>query len=278
MNPDKDKTFLFMKKLIKNNYHLDKFERIEENKFVENTDELSSIGLEIFENFNTDSISRKIRLFADVCSAPGVYSEIALEKFPDAQGIGITLPPSEGGVEFEIESDRFKKVYKNILDKKYRLEIPKKLDFGMGSCVSYQQMDKNAYYLNIELIIKSLYLLLPNLDKGGHLIINLTIKNIFFAFNIINFLMKNFKSFKLWKSENIWGTKNTFYFFGYDFNGDKHIDEDINKIYDKIKNPKDDIFHKYNGTDEEYHIINNQMRKVYQTRINVWKKLIENQK
>lgn len=273
MDPSKDKTYLFMKNLARKNYKLDTFERVSEGKFVENNEELIKVGEEIISNFIKDK-KININYFADICSAPGNYSKIILDKFNVTTGIGISLPPEEGGVEYEIENPKFKKIYKNILDKKYRLEIPQKLDFGIASCVSYQIDAKLASKLNIELIVKSLYLLLPNFNKGASLIINMTMKNIFLAFNLVNIFKKYFKKVSLWKSHNIWGTKNTFYFFGYDFIGNENVADDINKVLERIKNDRDDIFTKFLGTKEEYFIINKMMRNIYQVRIDSWNDLI----
>jgi len=276
MDPSKDKSYNFMKNLARKNYKLDTFERVIEGKFIENSKELESIGNEIIDNFNKGK-NLKINFFIDICSAPGVYSKIILNKFPIVTGIGISLPPEQGGVEFEIEETNFKKIYKNILEKKYKLEIPKKVDLGIASCVSYQQDAKKAFKLNIELILKSLYLILGNLNVDGSLIINMTMKNIFLAFNLVNILGRYFKNYKLWKSLNIWGTKNTFYFFGYNFisRKDEVINEEINKLIERIQNDKDDIYNKFLGTNNEYNKINLEMRQIYQVRIDAWKKLIQ---
>ena len=273
MDPSKDKSYNFMKNLARKNYKLDTFERVIEGKFIENSKELESIGNEIIDNFNKGK-NLKINFFIDICSAPGVYSKIILKKFPIVTGIGISLPPEQGGVEFEIEETNFKKIYKNILEKKYKLEIPKKVDLGIASCVSYQQDAKKAFKLNIELILKSLYLILGNLNEDGSLIINMTMKNIHLAFNLVNILGKYFKNYKLWKSINTWGTKNTFYFFGYNFIGD-NVNEEINNLIIKIQNDKDDIYNKFLGTNEQYKKINSEMREIYQVRIDAWKKLIQ---
>jgi len=276
MDPSKDKNYNYMKNLAKKNYKLDTFDRVNEGKFIENTKELELIGNEIINNFIKDK-SLKINFFIDICSAPGIYSKIILNKFPIITGIGISLPPEEGGVEYEIEESNFKKIYKNILEKKYKLEISKKLDLGIASCVSYQNDAKKAFKLNNELILKSLYLILSNLNQDGNLIINMTMKNIHLAFNLINILNKYFKNYKLWKSINVWGTKNTFYFFGYNFverNSNK-INDEINELIEKIQNEKNELYYKFLGTVEEYNTINFEMRKIYQVRINAWKKLIQ---
>ena len=276
MDPSKDKNYNYMKNLAKKNYKLDTFDRVNEGKFIENTKELELIGNEIINNFIKDK-NLKINFFIDICSAPGIYSKIILNKFPIITGIGISLPPEEGGVEYEIEESNFKKIYKNILEKKYKLEISKKLDLGIASCVSYQNDAKKAFKLNNELILKSLYLILSNLNQDGNLIINMTMKNIHLAFNLINILNKYFKNYKLWKSINVWGTKNTFYFFGYNFverNSNK-INDEINELIEKIQNEKNELYYKFLGTIEEYNTINFEMRKIYQVRINAWKKLIQ---
>ena len=272
MDPSKDKSYNFMRNLAKKNYKLDTFERVNDGKFIENSNELELIGNEIITNFNKDK-NLKINFFLDICSAPGVYSKIIMEKYPIITGIGISLPPEEGGVEFEIEDTKFKKIYKNILEKKYRLEMSKKIDLGIASCVSYQHDAKKAFKLNIELILKSLYLILGNLNEKGSLIINMTMKNIHLTFNLINILGKYFNNYKLWKSLNTWGTKNTFYFFGYNFTG-AIVDDEINQLIERIKNEKNDIYSKFLGTDQEYNKINMEMRRIYQVRIDAWKKLI----
>ena len=277
MDPAKDKTYLFMKNLARKNYKLDSFERVKEGKFIEDNEELTKVGEEIINNF----IGNKkfiINFFADICAAPGNYSKIILDKFDVVTGIGISLSPEDGGVEFEIEDKKYKPLYKNILEKKYRLEIPEKLDLGMASCVSYQNDAKLANRLNIELIVKSIYLLLPNFKSGSNLIVNLTMKNILLAFNLVNILRKYFKSIKLWKSQSVWGTKNTFYFFGYDFIENKNVVDELNELYDKVKDEKNHIYEKFIGTNNEYNVVNSMMRFIYQVRIDVWKKLIEQNK
>jgi hypothetical protein len=274
MDPSKDKTYLFMKNLARKNYKLDSFERVSDGKFVENNLELQKVGEEIINNFSKDS-KLKINFFADICAAPGNYSKIVLDKFDIITGIGISLPPEEGGVEFEIEDKKFKKIYKNILDKKYRLEIPEKLDLGMASCVSYQNDAKLANKLNLQLIIKSIYLLLPNFKKGSALIVNMSIKNIYVAFNLINILSKYFDKVRLWKSSNIWSTKNTFYFFGYDFVENNKLVEELNELFLLVENEKNDIYNKFIGSQNEYDKINKMMKSIYHVRIDAWKKLIE---
>jgi hypothetical protein len=275
MEAKRDKLYYRMKNLARKHWELDKFEREQNDKFIEDENELEKVGKEIFENFGIKNV--QIKLFADICSAPGMYSKIVLDNYESVTGIGISLPVEEGGVSFTIEDKRFKKFYKNILDKNYKLELNEeknlKLDLGMASCVSYQHDAKNAYYLNMELIIKSLMLLLPNLKKGGNLIINMTMKNIELAFNMVNILSKLFNNFKLWKSLNVWGTKNTFYFFGYDFR-ENYDDEILQRLLNSIKNDNDNINKHFLGTKEEYYKIYNQMKEIYLTRIKAWEKLI----
>jgi hypothetical protein len=165
------------------------------------------------------------------------------------------------------------------LEKNYRLELsePLKLDLGLASCVSYQHDASNAFFLNMELILKSLNLILPNLKKGGNLIINMTIKNVELAFNLVNILSKNFENYKLWKSPNIWSTKNTFYFFGYGFKNSYNPDI-LTNVLERIKYDHDPINNNFEGTKEEYNKIYKQMKSVYIIRINAWEKLIEKSK
>lgn len=275
----KDNLFNKMKYLAKKNWKLDTFEREQDNKFVEDDVQLQKVGQEIFDNFGLKKSN--VKLFADICSAPGMYSKIVLDTLDKTTGIGISLPVEEGGVPYTIKNTRYKIFYKNILDKSYKLELNEdknlKLDLGIASCVSYQHDAKNAFFLNMELIVKSLMLILPNLRKGGDLIINMTIKNIELAFNMVNILAKLFKNFKLWKSPNVWVTKNTFYFFGYDFK-ENYEPEFLINLIDSIKFDNNPVNNQFMGTKEEYDKIYQQMKWVYITRIKAWKALVEKNK
>ena len=70
-------------------------------------------------------------------------------------------------------------------------------------------------------------LMLDILEEDGDIIINITMKNIYTCFNILDLLIKQFNNIKLWKSKNVWATKNTFYIFCYGFKKDKmiHVDD-----------------------------------------------------
>jgi 23S rRNA U2552 (ribose-2'-O)-methylase RlmE/FtsJ len=273
----KDKTFNKMKYLSKKYWKLDTFEREHEDKFVEDEKQLEKVGKEIFDNFGLGKSN--VKLFADICSAPGMYSKIILDKFDKTTGIGVSLPVEEGGVPYTINNSRYKIFYKNILDKTYKLELsePLKLDLGLASCVSYQHDAKNAFYLNMQLILKSLMLIFPNLKSDGNLIINLTVKNVELAFNIVNTLSSMFKNFKLWKSPTVWATKNTFYFFGYGYK-ENYSPEILSNILEKIKYEHEPINNQFIGKPDEYAKIYNQMKNIYIVRIKAWEKLIENSK
>lgn len=271
-----DSLYNKMKHISKKYWKLDTFEREQNDKFVEDEIQLTKVGDEIFDNFNLKN--HQVKLFADICSAPGMYSKIILNTWNNTTGIGISLPVEEGGVPYTISDSRYKIFYKNILDKSYKLELNQnknlKLDLGLASCVSYQHDAKNSFILNIELIIKSLMLILSNLKKGGNLIINLTIKNIDLAFNMVNILSKMFNKFKLWKSSTVWQTKNTFYFFGYDFK-DNYEQNILADLLISIKNDSNPVNNYFIGNKQEYDLIYKQMKQIYITRINAWKKLID---
>lgn len=269
----KDKLFSKMKWISKKYWKLDTFEREQDDKFVEDDAQLEKVGKEIFNNFGLGKSN--VKLFADICSAPGMYSKIILDKFDKTTGIGVSLPVEEGGVPYKITDPRYKIFYKNILDKTYKLELtePLKLDLGLASCVSYQHDAKNAFYLNMQLILKSLMLIFPNLKSEGNLIINLTLKNVELAFNIVNTLSGMFTSFKLWKSPTVWATKNTFYFFGYGFK-QNYSPEILSNILEKIKYEHEPINNHFTGTSSEYTKIYSQMKNIYVVRIKAWEKLI----
>lgn len=272
-----DKLYTKMKDITVKYWELDKFVRNEQGNFIEDDQELLNIGNEIFNNFNIDNY--KVELFADICAAPGIYSKIILDKFNTTKGIGISLPVEDGGVPFNFSYDRYKIFYKNILEKNYKLEInePFKLDLGIASCVSYILDSDKAPTLNIELIIKSLILLLPNFKMGGNLIINMTLKKIDFTFNLINILNRLFENYELWKSETVWVTKNSFYYFGYNYN-QKYNEKIFNYLMERIKYPYEHIYNEFLGDNDEYNEIYKKIEPIYLLRIKAWNKLIENNK
>jgi 23S rRNA U2552 (ribose-2'-O)-methylase RlmE/FtsJ len=273
----KDKIYNKMKYLSNKYWKLDTSKRKQDNKFIEDEKELLKIGHEIFDNFGLEKSN--VKLFADICSAPGMYSKIILDKYEKTTGIGVSLPVDEGGFPYTITNSRYKIFYRNILDKTYKLKLtqPLKLDLALASCVNYQNNTENTFYLNLELIIKSLMILFPNLKSGGNLIINLTNKNVELSFNIVKILSSMFKTFKLWKSSNVWATKNTFYFFGYDFK-ENYSPEIFSNIIEKLKYKHEPINNRFIGTQDEYTKIYNQMKNIYIVRIKAWEKLIESQK
>jgi hypothetical protein len=278
INAKNDKLFNKMKSITKKHWKLDTFERSQDSKFIEDEVQLRNVGQEIFDNFGLKKSN--VKLFTDICSAPGMYSKIILDTWKETTGIGISLPVEEGGVPYTIRDSRYKIFYKNILDKSYTLELNQdkqlKLDLGIASCVSYQHDAKNAFFLNMQLIIKSLILILPNLKNGGNLIINMTIKNVELAFNMVNIMSKLFKNFKLWKSSNTWATKNTFYFFGYDFKEkyDPNTLTNLTNLIESIKKYNNPVNTRFIGTSHEYDKIYQQMKEVYRVRIKAWEALI----
>lgn len=265
-NPKKSKLWSIMRNVSSTYYYLDKFERKQDDKFIENSEELSTIGREIFDAF---LFTNKDIFFVDICGAPGMYSKILIEK--GAKGFSISLPPEKGGVEYLFKDDNYKIFYKDILDKEYQIECKKKINFGIASCVSYVE-SKNSHQLNLILILKSMELMMSCLEEEGDMIINMTMKNIYSCFNIIDYLLGMFKEIKLWKSENIWATKNTFYIFCYRFQKDKH--KELDKSID-ITDENSDFNTKYIGNN--YSLINSLIQNIYKIRINAWIELIGNE-
>ena len=265
-NPQKNPLFNIMKNIASTYYYMDKFERRDNEKFIENTTELTDIGKEMFHMFGVDNI----KFFVDICAAPGMYSKILFDKKDmKPTGIGISLPPEKGGVKFQFNHDNYKQFYKDILEKQYKLELPRKLDFGIASCVSYVEDKKHSHQLNMELILTSLNMIMNNLIIGGNLIINMSIKNIYTCFNILNILLEYFKTVKLWKSSKIWGTKNTFYVFCYDFKTNNYNNNMILYI-NMIKDNNSEINTKFLGTDEHFKRITRLIEPIYIVRINSW--------
>ncbi len=268
MNPKNNPLWNIMMYITSKIINKSNFIRIKDKKFVEDEDELMKVGKEMFENFDT-----KLRdiFFLDICGAPGMYSKLLLDK--NASGIGISLPPEKGGVKFTINQNllsKYKFFYKDILEKEYKIELKnslaeKEFNLGMASCVSYIET-KDSYALNLELILTSMNMILEHLQNNGDMIINLTMKNIYTCFNILNLILEQFDYIKLWKSPSVWADKYTFYVFCYNFNKNKKINM-LNYI-DKIKNYRDDFNNKYVGQSHHYDKINKMMNNIYIVRIN----------
>ena len=271
MNPKKNHLWNVMKNISSTYYKMDRFDRIQGDKFIEDSNELSTIGKEIFDNFG----DVKINFFLDICAAPGMYSRELLERSgaTGVTGVGISLPPEKGGVKFEIENKRYKMFYKDILEKEQKIEAPKKFDFGMASCVSYMDT-KNAHNLNMELILTSMRMILETLEEGGNMMINMTMKNIYTCYNILHHIIKDFNEIKLWKSSKVWGTKNTFYLFCYGYkNGD--MKNKIRNMINEIKNERSNFNNMFLGDNNSYNIITKMMNDIYIVRINCWLKLLK---
>jgi hypothetical protein len=275
MNPKKNKLWKLMLRLQKDNY--DKIKKLrlgymKDDKFIEDNKELEIIGKDIFKNFNLNF--KNIKLFVDVCAAPGIYSNIILNQNNKATGVGISLPVDQGGVEFKIkEGSKYKIFYRDILQKNYKLELPKKADFGIASCITYIILNNpmEVVKLNLKLITKSSILILNQLKKGGSFIVNLTMKSIHSTFNLINILSKYFNNYKLWKSSNVWQFTNTFYFFGYGFKN--NFDNKLEKFKEELEKNNSNILFRFTGNKNEYNRINKKMNQIYKVRINAIKKL-----
>ena len=224
-----------MENIVYNNklYNLTKFIRrlpnayeiIQEYSYdvgTEREDKLRELFVELYDkrlpNINVDN-------FIDICAAPGTYSELLLEKHPDAKGIGISLDPSEGGYEFNIlYDDRYKKIYKNVYDIEHSVNQNELYDLCMASCIPYNVSAKRAE--DYKIIYKSLMICLSHLKNDGLLIINFSFKDIIFAINFVHLINKLFKKIKLFKSTKLWILQRTFYIIGYGYaKDDKRIIE-----------------------------------------------------
>ena len=100
--------------------------------------------------------------------------------------------------------------------------------------------------------------------------INMSMKNIYTCFNILDLILKQFDNVKLWKSKNVWATKNTFYIFCYGFNKDKKIDLTPYIHLVSKHNETADFNTKYVGTSDNFKKINHMMNEIYMVRINAW--------
>jgi hypothetical protein len=271
-NP-KTELWKVMSDISKKYYSMDKFERYNMNTFVEDKTQLTKVGSEMFDSFGLDDTD--ISFFVDVCAAPGMYSKLIFDKKTSNKitGIGISLPPEKGGVEFNFIHNNYKQFYKDILEKQYKLEIPKKLDFGMGSCVSYITDSKNAHQLNMELILTSSNIIMSNLSIGGNMIINMSIKNIYTCYNILYLFQKYFTEIKLWKSATVWGTKNTFYIFCYKFRMNEYNNDIIHYVND-IKDNNSNFNNTFIGDKKTFDTITTLLNPIYMVRINCWLNLI----
>ena len=86
--------------------------------------------------------------------------------------------------------------------------------------------------------------------------------------------MKQFKTICLWKSLTVWGTKNTFYIFCYNFTNNNYKD-DIKEYIVQVKNTTSKFNTEFIGDNKSFNIITNMMNTIYIKRINCWFELMK---
>lgn len=189
---------------------------------------------DLFDELYKKSLTNvTITKFLDICAAPGIYSGFILDKYPNSNGVGISLDPAEGGCEFRIVSDRYEKICKNIYQVSFEKYNPE-YDLCMTSCIPY---DISAKYVDeYKIIFKSLTLCLNVLKENGTLVINFSFKNMIFAINFVYLIGLLFKQIKLFKSSRLWIIQRTFYVIGYGYARNETVINQINGYLDDFDN------------------------------------------
>lgn len=273
MNPNNNKYYKQIKYL---SFKLQN-DNIKSNKkrtLTENSVTLEIIGKEMFSNFFKIHNKIKINRFLDICGAPGIYSNILLNKYPKTHGVGISLPIEENGVEFKVKNKNYTVIYSNILTNATLLN--NNFDLTMASCVPYEPTKISSYRFQIKLIVTSIIIMLKHLNKNGFLIVNLTFKDLFVIYNLIYILQTVFDSFTLWKSTTIWKFTKSFYFFGYGYKKNKNIIEILENFILLINDKKASVYSKFYGSIDDYNIITNKLEHIYINLINNYNLLIDN--
>ena len=173
--------------------------------------------------------SHKIKLYLDICAAPGDYSEYLSETLK-CKGVGVTLPVKNGGMEFKYDLKNYKLEHLDVIKDYKKKFSPYKFDFIVSGCLDMTRIKKKPYY-DINLWLSTMLLAFLNLKKGGIFSFKITLKYINFATNIIYLFEQFFKSVKVFKSTKAIPFRSMFYVIGFDFKHNKEYFNLLQEIY-----------------------------------------------
>lgn len=181
-------------------------------------------------NEETNIINKNIKNFLDICAAPGLYSSYIYD-ITKASGIGISLPPSKGGLLFTQKISDYKLKYDDITK---NINLDQQFDFIITGCLD-MTLSKKQPYKDIELWISALIIALKYQQINGNLAFKITTKYLNFISNILFILKQCFEKVTIFKSENILGYRSMCYIVCKNRNDNNYYIKVLSKIRDKYQ-------------------------------------------
>jgi 23S rRNA U2552 (ribose-2'-O)-methylase RlmE/FtsJ len=232
----------------KNRYHgTSKLKKQELIKFILNkqvTENNRKGGFDyegLLEEMNEKCLKLKthnIKLYLDICAAPGDYSKY-LSKILKCKGVGVTLPVENGGMEFNHNLKNYNLVYLDVIKDYNKNFSSQKFDFIVSGCLDMTRIKKKAFY-DINLWLSTMLLAFLNLKSGGIFAFKISLKYINFAANIMFLFEQFFDSIKIFKSTKAIPFRSMFYVIGYGFKMNDDYFPLLREIYVKYNEESND--------------------------------------
>jgi 23S rRNA U2552 (ribose-2'-O)-methylase RlmE/FtsJ len=205
--------------------------------------------------------SRKVKLYLDICAAPGDYSDYLSETLK-CKGVGVTLPVKNGGMEFKYDIADYELEYLDVIKEYKKPFSSDKFDFIISGCLDMTRIKKKPFY-DINLWLSTMLLAFLNLKPGGIFAFKISLKYINFSANIIYLFEQFFKTVKVFKSTTAIPFRSMFYVIGFDFKHNKEYFPLLEEIYtnynqESIDNDMKDL--KFKLLFEETSILQNYMK------------------
>jgi 23S rRNA U2552 (ribose-2'-O)-methylase RlmE/FtsJ len=182
--------------------------------------------------------SRKIKLYLDICAAPGDYSDY-LSRTLKCKGVGVTLPVEDGGMEFNYNLKNYDLVHLDVIKEYDKDFSDEKFDFIVSGCLDMTRIKKKPFY-DINLWLSTILLAFLNLKPGGIFAFKISLKYINFASNVMFLFEQFFDSIKIFKSTKAIPFRSMFYVIGYGFKMNDDYFPLLKEIYRNYNKESDD--------------------------------------
>ena len=182
--------------------------------------------------------SRKIKLYLDICAAPGDYSDY-LSRTLKCKGVGVTLPVEDGGMEFNYNLKNYDLVHLDVIKEYDKDFSDEKFDFIVSGCLDMTRIKKKPFY-DINLWLSTILLAFLNLKPGGIFAFKISLKYINLASNVMFLFEQFFDSIKIFKSTKAIPFRSMFYVIGYGFKMNDDYFPLLKEIYRNYNEESDD--------------------------------------
>jgi len=206
---------------------------------------------EIDEHKHLHIISKDIQInyFLDMGCAPGGFSCFVLENSTNknCRGIGITLPPADGGHEICKKMNSFKKRWTcNLVDVTTVEPTSQILEFDDGRH-PFELIICDGHFLGVSeeykilqkiLLLSQLVIAFEHLVEGGNLVCKLSMKEEVFYSSVIFMFSKIFENVEVMKYKTCHRIRSSFYVLCFR-KKNKQAQEFLPKLHHILKNLKD---------------------------------------